>query len=73
MRPVCAHSCRQVDTDPRFGRLEEAFGEDPHLVAGLGVAYAVGIQGGAVGGPDTYANTSALVTEAKHFGAYGQV
>jgi beta-glucosidase-like glycosyl hydrolase len=53
----------QVDTDPRFGRTDEAFGEDPHLVAQLGVAYAVGIQGGAVGGPDTYANFSAMMTE----------
>ena len=26
----------QVDTNPRFGRTEEAFGEDPKLVADMG-------------------------------------
>ena len=62
----------QVDTDPRFGRTMEAFGEDPALVAALGVAYATGLQGGATGGPATYGNFSALVSEAKHFAAYGQ-
>jgi len=62
----------QVDTDPRFGRTMEAFGEDPSLVAALGVAYATGLQGGAVGGPSTYANVTALIAEAKHYAAYGQ-
>ena len=45
---------------------------DPHMVAQLGVAFASGLQGGAVGGPDTYGNFSSMLTEAKHFGAYGQ-
>ena len=42
------------------------------MVAQLGVAFASGLQGGAVGGPDTYGNFSSMLTEAKHFGAYGQ-
>jgi beta-glucosidase len=62
----------QVATDPRFGRFDESFAEDPHLVSQLGVAFATGIQGGAVGGADTYGNFSAMLSEAKHFGAYGQ-
>ena len=62
----------QVDTDPRFGRFMEAFSEDPRLVSLLGVAYATGAQGGAVGGPDSYGNFSAIITNAKHAAAYGQ-
>jgi beta-glucosidase len=61
----------QVDTDPRFGRFMEAFAEDPRLVSLLGVAYATGAQGGAIGGPDSYANFSAIITNAKHAAAYG--
>ena len=63
----------QVATDPRFGRFDESFGECPHLVSHMGVAFAAGLQGGAIGGPDTYANFSAVLTEAKHYGGYGQV
>ena len=62
----------QVATDPRFGRFDEAFAEDPHLVAHIGVAFATGLHGGATGGPDTYGNFSATLTEAKHFAGYGQ-
>ena len=31
--------------DPRWGRTEETFGEDPHLVARMGVAFVRGLQG----------------------------
>ena len=62
----------QVDTDPRFGRTAESFGEDPHFVSQMGQAYATGLQGGSIGGPDTYVNFSSILTEAKHLGAYGQ-
>ena len=34
-----------VTRDPRWGRLEETFGEDHHLVADFGVAYVRGLQG----------------------------
>ncbi len=61
----------QVDTDPRFGRTEEAFGEDPQLVSVLGEAYALGMMGGETGGPNTYLGPNSVVTEAKHFAAYG--
>jgi beta-glucosidase-like glycosyl hydrolase len=35
----------QVTTDPRFGRLAENFGEDPHMVSMMGLAALRGTQG----------------------------
>lgn len=34
-----------VARDPRWGRIEETFGEDPYLIAAMGVAYIRGLQG----------------------------
>jgi beta-glucosidase len=34
-----------ISRDPRWGRQEETLGEDPHLVARLGVAFIKGLQG----------------------------
>lgn len=34
-----------VARDPRWGRIEETFGEDPHLVSEMGVAAVEGLQG----------------------------
>ncbi len=34
-----------VARDPRWGRVEETFGEDPYLIGTLGVAYIRGLQG----------------------------
>ena len=34
-----------VTRDPRWGRVEETYGEDPYLAAELGVAYIRGLQG----------------------------
>jgi beta-glucosidase len=34
-----------IGRDPRWGRIEETYGEDPYLAAALGVAYVRGIQG----------------------------
>ena len=45
----------QVDTDPRFGRFEEAYGEDPFLVSVMGVAMAAAHQGNVLG-PSAYIN-----------------
>jgi beta-glucosidase len=61
----------QVDTDPRFGRTEEAFGEDPKLVAALGVAMSTGMMG-STDGPNSYIGVNSVVCEAKHAVAYGQ-
>jgi beta-glucosidase len=62
----------QVDTDARFGRFEEAYGEDPFLVSRMGVAVALALQGGD-GGPDAYLPdfTAHVTCEAKHALAYG--
>ena len=49
MRAVGAHQglapVLDVARDPRWGRLEETFGEDPTLVSQFGVAYVRGLQG----------------------------
>jgi beta-glucosidase len=60
-----------VCTDPRFGRTEENFGEDPNLVAAMGEAAVKGLHNGEVGGPSQYLPRGAIVSEAKHAAAYG--
>lgn len=60
-------------TDPRFGRCEESFGEDPALVAAMGVAAVTGLAGpGGPGAASTYLPdpTVHIATEAKHYAAY---
>jgi beta-glucosidase len=52
-----------VCRDPRWGRLEETFGEDPYLVARMGVAFIRGLQG------DDLRN--GVVATAKHLVGYG--
>ncbi len=59
-----------VATDPRFGRTEENFGEDPALVAALGVAAVLGLHAGNTEGPSSYLPPLAIASEAKHFAAY---
>ncbi len=49
--------------DPRWGRGQETFGEDPYLTARLGVAYVQGLQGS----DSKYLKTAAC---AKHFAAH---
>jgi beta-glucosidase len=49
--------------DPRWGRGQETWGEDPHLTAELGVAFATGLQGD----DPTYYKT---VATAKHFAVH---
>src|SRR5919204_531735 len=50
MRSAGAHQALSpifdVARDPRWGRIEETYGEDPYLVAALGVAYVRGLQEG---------------------------
>jgi beta-glucosidase len=52
-----------VARDPRWGRVEETYGEDPYLVARMGVAYVRGLQ------TDDLARGVACT--GKHFLAYG--
>jgi beta-glucosidase-like glycosyl hydrolase len=61
----------QVDTDARFGRFEESYGEDPFLVSTMGVAVALALQGNG-DGPNTYIPDNEHISlEAKHYMAYG--
>jgi len=56
-----------VARDPRWGRVEETFGEDPYLVARLGVAAVQGFQGDG-----TFKDKRSLIATLKHFAAHGQ-
>lgn len=56
-----------VARDPRWGRVEETFGEDPYLVARLGVAAVRGFQGDAL-----FRDKSRVIATLKHFVAHGQ-
>lgn len=55
--------------DPRWGRIEETFGEDTHLVSQMGLAAVSGLQGGCSGEP----GATHVVSAPKHFAGYGQV
>lgn len=56
-----------VARDPRWGRVEETYGEDPYLVAQMGLAAVRGFQGrsGIVDGEH-------MMATLKHFAAHGQ-
>jgi beta-glucosidase len=56
-----------VARDPRWGRVEETFGEDPYLVARMGVAAVRGFQGDA-----TFRDGRHVMATLKHFAAHGQ-
>jgi beta-glucosidase len=53
--------------DPRWGRTEETYGEDPYLVSRLGVAAVRGLQGERFTGDSEH-----VLATAKHFAAHGQ-
>ncbi len=67
MRAVGAHQALapvlDVARDPRWGRTEETFGEDPYLVARMGTAYVRGLQGDSL--------RSGIAATGKHFVGYG--
>ena len=56
-----------VARDPRWGRVEETFGEDPYLVAQMGIASVRGFQGDS-----TFSDRKHLIATLKHFAAHGQ-
>ena len=51
--------------DPRWGRVEEDFGEDPYLTGQMGLAYVVGAQG------DSLSSDHTVIAEPKHFAGHG--
>ena len=56
-----------IARDPRWGRTEETYGEDPFLASRMGVAAITGLQG------DSWAiNRHHVVATAKHFAVHGQ-
>jgi beta-glucosidase len=56
-----------VARDPRWGRIEETYGEDPHLVARLGLAAVRGFQGGGRTVP-----AGRVIATLKHMTGHGQ-
>src|SRR5262249_31580175 len=52
-----------VARDPRWGRLEETFGEDPWLIAQMGIAHVRGIQSERL--------ATGVAATGKHFVGYG--
>ncbi|HRZ47625.1 MAG TPA: glycoside hydrolase family 3 N-terminal domain-containing protein [Candidatus Paceibacterota bacterium] len=56
-----------VARDPRWGRVEETYGEDPYLNTRLGIAAVRGLQGDA-----TSKDKRRVMATLKHFAAHGQ-
>ncbi len=56
-----------VAREPRWGRVEETYGEDPYLVSRLGIAAVQGFQGDG-----TFKNKKSVIACLKHFAAHGQ-
>ena len=56
--------------DPRYGRTEECFGEDPCLVAAMGCAFVEGMQGKASYTRSHGIANGSLMCTAKHFAGY---
>ncbi len=53
--------------DPRWGRTEETFGEDPYLTSRMAVAVVKALQG-----PGPGVDQNHVIATAKHFAAHGQ-
>ena len=51
--------------EPRWGRVEEDYGEDPYLTGQLGLAYVSGAQG------QSLSSDHSVITEPKHFAGHG--
>ena len=58
VRQVCAPDV-DISRDPRWGRTQETYGEDPYLAGEMGAAYVRGVQ------------ESGVAATAKHYIAYG--
>jgi len=56
-----------VARDPRWGRVEETYGEDPYLVGQMGTAAVLGFQGDA-----SFDEKKHVIATLKHFAGHGQ-
>ena len=56
-----------VARDPRWGRVEETYGEDPYLNTRVGIAAVLEFQGDA-----TFKDKKRVMATLKHFAAHGQ-
>ena len=63
----CLTPVLDIVRDPRWGRTEETYGEDPYLASRIGVAAVKGFQGV---GP--FIDKSHVIATAKHFAVHGQ-
>ncbi|HET7866637.1 MAG TPA: glycoside hydrolase family 3 N-terminal domain-containing protein [Burkholderiaceae bacterium] len=59
-----------IARDPRWGRIEETFGEDPHLVSEMGLAAVRGLQGEAPA--DQPLPPGKVFATLKHLAGHGQ-
>ncbi len=57
-----------VARDPRWGRTEESYGEDPYLISRIGVAFIKGLQGTG----EQRFDENHIIATAKHFIADGE-
>ncbi len=53
--------------EPRWGRVEETYGEDPYLVSRMGIAAVRGFQGDG-----KFRDKTRVIATLKHFAAHGQ-
>src|SRR6266850_3014686 len=63
----CLAPVLDLARDPRWGRTEETYGEDPYLVSRMGVAAIQGFQG-----TGNMIDKSHVIGTAKHFAVHGQ-
>lgn len=63
----CLSPVLDIARDPRWGRTEETFGEDPYLASRIGVAEIEGLQGN---GP--FLDKAHVMATAKHFAVHSQ-
>lgn len=58
-----------IGRDPRWGRIEETYGEDTYLTTQMALSIISGLQGGSEGNP----GLTHIISSPKHFAGYGQV
>jgi len=62
---MCLGPVLDLAREPRWGRVEENFGEDPYLTGKMGLAVVKGMQG------ESLASDHTIIAEPKHFAGHG--